>query len=278
MKKNNIFSREYERKIRRRRFIILFITLVILIISVFYIINFSKINNYLRDKYYFIISREIANYDPVQDKQDVDSIIEEELTPSINDVNISNDDVLVENIESESLVHKVNLNNVEIDVFYKVESNGIEYLGISENLLSEYSFDISPNKKRILTENNHSQDTYMLDDSFNVFKLDPEFFYSKSANNRFYKSDIIGMYEGYSWYKDAKFLDDNTIIYISNLPWFGKNEEYIWRTDISDVNNISHFMTSVGGQNIDLGELTEQGIKVNINNEMKLLTFSFVLN
>ena len=37
-------------------------------------------------------------------------------------------------------------------------------------------------------------------------------------------------------------------------------------------------MTSVGGENIDFGELTEEGIKVNINNEMKLLTFSFVLN
>lgn len=47
---------------------------------------------------------------------------------------------------------------------------------------------------------------------------------------------------------------------------------------MSDTQDIKHFMTSIAGENIEFGELTEQGIKVNINNEMKLLTFSFVLN
>ena len=103
------------------------------------------------------------------------------------------------------------------------------------------------------------------------------FFYSNSAKARFYKKDVMSNYENYVWYKNPKFMDDNTIVYVSNLPWFGKNEQYVWKTDVSNLNDLKYFMTSVAGQNIDFVELTEEGIKVNINNEIKLLTFSFVL-
>ena len=276
MKKASIFSREYERKIRRKRFAILFIILFFFLVLVYYIVNFSEFNNYVKNVYYSMITKENDENIDLNNKlnESVDLIGEtKEQEHQENNNNESIDEVSLDYLK-----HEISLNNGEkINIFYE-EGNQIEYIASQDELPKNYRFDISPSRSRILIEELNTQDTYMLDENLNLFKLDPEFFYSNSARTRFYKNDVVSSYENYSWYNNARFLNDNTIVYISNLPWFGKNEQYIWRTDIQDVNNITHFMTSVGGENIDFGELTEEGIKVNINNEMKLLTFSFVLN
>ena len=276
MKKASIFSREYERKIRRKRFAILFIILFFFLVLVYYIVNFSEFNNYVKNVYYSMITKENDENVDLNNKlnESVDLIGEtKEQEHQENNNNESIDEVSLDYLK-----HEISLNNGEkINIFYE-EGNQIEYIASQDELPKNYRFDISPSRSRILIEELNTQDTYMLDENLNLFKLDPEFFYSNSARTRFYKNDVVSSYENYSWYKNARFLNDNTIVYISNLPWFGKNEQYIWRTDIQDVNHITHFMTSVGGENIDFGELTEEGIKVNINNEMKLLTFSFVLN
>lgn len=276
MKKASIFSREYERKIRRKRFAILFIILFFFLVLVYYIVNFSEFNNYVKNVYYSMITKENDENVDLNNKlnESVDLIGEtKEQEHQENNNNESIDEVSLDYLK-----HEISLNNGEkINIFYE-EGNQIEYIASQDELPKNYRFDISPSRSRILIEELNTQDTYMLDENLNLFKLDPEFFYSNSARTRFYKNDVVSSYENYSWYKNARFLNDNTIVYISNLPWFGKNEQYIWRTDIQDVNNITHFMTSVGGENIDFGELTEEGIKVNINNEMKLLTFSFFLN
>ncbi|BAK80795.1 hypothetical protein [Candidatus Arthromitus sp. SFB-rat-Yit] len=273
MRRSSIFSREYEKKIRKKRFIILILILTFLIIGVFYIVNFSKINNYLRDKYYSLISKEISNTNEIEvdkyDENDTNNINEETRIPLEENI---------DNNELDRLIYNVILGDNELKISYMKDENNIKFLGLIDTLDSKYSFDISPNKQKILIENNITQDVYMVDSILNTFKLDPEFFYSNSAKNRFYKNDIRNTYENYAWYKSAKFLDDNTVVYVSNLPWFGRNEQYVWRTDVSDTQDIKHFMTSIAGENIEFGELTEHGIKVNINNEMKLLTFSFVLN
>lgn len=271
MKKASIFSREYEKKIRRKRFAILFIILIFFVVLVYYIVNFSELNNYVKNVYYSMITKEDDENIDLNNQLDENvNLIEE--TKNQGDSEIINEESL------DYLKHEIQLNNSEkVNILYK-EGNQIEYIDSQNELPKNYRIDISPNRSRILIEELNTQDTYMLDENLNLFKLDPEFFYSNSAGARFYKNDIVSSYEDYNWYKNARFLNDNTIVYISNLPWFGKNEQYIWRTDIQDVNNIRHFMTSVGGENIGFGELTEEGIKVNINNEMKLLTFSFVLN
>ena len=61
MRRTNIFSMEYERRIRKKRFFILIIILTILVMVVLYMVNFSEVNNYVRDRYYSIISKEIVN-------------------------------------------------------------------------------------------------------------------------------------------------------------------------------------------------------------------------
>lgn len=281
MRKTSIFSREYEKKLRRKRFFIVSLVLIVLFLIVIYIINFSKINNYFKNAYYSLITREMSsNKDDLLKETDNNKVnISKDLDNYVpSDLQDQNDQIKDVESNANELIHKVMLNNDnEVNIVYINNHDVFEFIGIAPDNVERYSFDISLNKDKIILEDNITQDTYMLDKDFNLFKLDPEFFYSNSAGSRFYKNDIMNRYEGYNWYKDAKFLDDNTIIYISNLPWFGSGDQYIWKTDISDTNNIRHFMTSIGGQNIELGELTQEGVRVNINNEMKLLTFSFVL-
>lgn len=278
MKKASIFSREYEKKIRRKRFAILFIILIFFLVLVYYIVNFSEFNKYVKNVYYSMITKENDRNVDLNNQLNENFGFIGETKEQVEQEHQEYNNESIDEVSLGYLKHEIELNNGEkVNIFYK-EDNQIEYIDSQDELPKNYRVDISPNRSRILIEELNTQDTYMLDENLNLFKLDPEFFYSNSARTRFYKNDIVSSYENYNWYKNARFLNDNTIVYISNLPWFGKNEQYIWRTDIQDVNNIRHFMTSVGGENIDFGELTEEGIKVNINNEMKLLTFSFVLN
>ncbi len=265
MKKTSIFSREFERKVRRKRFIIVSLILIILLIVSLYIVNFSKINVHIKDLYYSTTSKEMSNTneDALVTYEEEKEELKEDQKAELENENIN-------------LKHELTLNNDnKVNILYDKYNEEILFKGVEGD---NYSFDLSPSKKRILIEDNITQDTYMLDDSFNLIKLDPEFFYSNSAKRRFYKTDILRDYEGYKWYKDSKFLDENTVVYVSDLPWFGGSSDYIWKTDLTDLNDIKHFMSNIEGQNISFGELTEEGIKVIINNEIKLLTFSFVLN
>lgn len=272
MKKISIFSREYERKIRRKRFSIVSIVIIFSVLIVVYIINFSNVNDYVKKLYdSTILKQVIKNKDDdvineVEDNKDI--VIEE---------NKSNDKI--SNIEEETfLTREISLSDSEVlNVVYSMNNDLVEFESLGEQVKDSYKFDVSPNKSMIIIDDYKNQNSYLVDSQFNVHNLDPEFFYSNSAKSKFYKNDVISQYENYAWYRNPKFISDDTIVYVSNLPWFGKNEEYVWKSDVSNLNDIKHFMTPIGGQNIDFMELTEEGIKVNINNEIKLLTFSFVL-
>lgn len=278
MKRTSIFSREYERRLRIRRFLILFITIFFSVLLVYYIINFSKFNNYLKNVYYsMIIGDEGLTDENGLNKNQLDENQKDTNTSDNYNENIS--EIIEEKSFIEHLKYEIDLSNDEkVNILYTKDNDRVEFLEDQKELEKIYTFDISPSKNKILIENIETQDTYIIDENLSSFKLDPEFFYSNSARSKFYKKDVMENYPDYAWYKNAKFLTDNSIVYVSNLPWFGKNEQYIWRTDIENLDDILHFMTSVSGQNITFGELTEEGIKVNINNEIKTLTLAFVLN
>ena len=280
MKKNSIFSREYEKKIRRKRFAILSIVLIFFTVLVCYIVNFSRVNNYVKNVYYSLVTKEKHKF--------VDNKFNEEIEDNKNSVEENKQDNAVENKVNENTgsnntYYEVLLEgDIKLKIPYTLDKNVVQYVNVDLNdnnqFANNFRFDVSPKKDKILIEDIINQNIYILDSTFNLKKIDPEFFYSNSAASRFYKKDVLTKYENYFWYSSPRFIDDNTLIYISNLPWFGKNQQYIWKTDLSDIENISHSMTSVSGENITFEELTEEGIKVNINNEIKLLTFSFVLN
>ena len=176
MKKASIFSREYERKIRRKRFAILFIILFFFLVLVYYIVNFSEFNNYVKNVYYSMITKENDENVDLNNKlnESVDLIGEtKEQEHQENNNNESIDEVSLDYLK-----HEISLNNGEkINIFYE-EGNQIEYIASQDELPKNYRFDISPSRSRILIEELNTQDTYMLDENLNLFKLDPEFFYS----------------------------------------------------------------------------------------------------
>ena len=276
MKKNSIFSREYEKKLRRKRFAILTIVLIFFTVLVYYIINFSKFNNYVKNVYYSHVNNEVLKHSADNSKL-VENVVD---SSEENESDILKEEI--ENLNENVNYYEVILEeNLKVHIPYKKEKDTVEFdlTDIEKNNteFKNYNFDISPSKNKILIDDIKNKNAYMLNDKFELFKLDPEFFYSNSAASRFYEKDVLEDYKNYLWYSTPRFLDDNTIVYVSNLPWFGKDEQYIWKTDVSNTSDIRHFMTSVAGGNIVFEELTEEGIKVIINNEIKLLTFSFVL-
>ncbi len=276
MKKISIFSREYERKIRRKRFSIISIVIMFSVLIVVYIVNFANVNEYVKDFYYSMVSKQVIK--DSDDEKEINISHKSEKYENINVEENKNNVEIYDNEQKKILTNKINLSDFEeVNVLYSMDNNLVEFVGLEKEMENKYKFDISPNKTMMLIDDYKAQSTYLVDSQFNVYNLNPEFFYSNSAKSRFYKNDVMSEYENYAWYKNPKFINDSTVVYVSNLPWFGKNEEYIWKSDVSNLNDIKHFMTPIGGENIDFMELTEEGIKVNINNEIKLLTFSFVL-
>ncbi|WP_242946803.1 hypothetical protein [Clostridium haemolyticum] len=60
-------------------------------------------------------------------------------------------------------------------------------------------------------------------------------------------------------------MDDDNIVYISQLPWFNKsNTKYLWKYNISNnihENNLPN-MGEVSGKKIEYGNITSEGLEV----------------
>ena len=171
MKKISIFSREYEKRIRRKRFAILLMVIIFFASLVGYIVNFSQVNDYVKDFYYSMVTKQV-----LKDEQDTSLNAKEnnKLTQDTNDENDKNQNqfAVVDNLDL-GPVHsnkEVKLSDNEIlNVVYYKNGDEVEFQGIDESFVDKYKVDISPNKKLILIDDFNNQNTYLVDSNFNVF-------------------------------------------------------------------------------------------------------------
>ncbi|MGL4850809.1 MAG: hypothetical protein ACRC28_18140 [Clostridium sp.] len=223
MAKPSIFSKNYEKKMKRRRLRITLIIVVLIAVSLglFYQFKLKDMDfNQIINSLQAWVNNENA---PSEEKKD------EVTKPPVKDE--------TPEVVSKAIVKEYKLlDNETIKVKVLDENGNVTFSSIEEK--GYYSSISSDKKEMVVLDKN--QNMFLLNvtgDTKNITKQE----YVSSKGTKYPKDAMLAKEKGrgvdYLWEATPKFIDENTIAYISNLPYFGASakNKYIWIYDI--VNN-----------------------------------------
>lgn len=248
--KPSMFSKDYKSNMRKRkkrkRILILIFMGILLCLCVYYLLN-NKLGS--RD---FRIKTNISSSKDT--KQKIDS---KKSTSSDSKTNTKTNKQTVE--EKSYDVKLPDDQSTKVTYEEKSGNKVFKYIQGATNIKYNIS---SSGSKVIICDSIQNIILVNIDGSTeDITKKD----YTASDGTDFSKDSIIKANSGYVWCSDPKFIDDNTIAYISQLPWInGQNLKYIWIYNIRDKSHTC--IESVSGTSITEGEIdASKGLQFTID-------------
>lgn len=272
MSKPSIFSKDYEREMKRRRKKILLLIIVPIIgLTIFLFTDFDallnkgismkkSINNILLNK----------SKDNIKDEEnkavEVEKKSEEVVKPQVNPEETKTPQ---NEVATENQVFIVSLSDgKKISVQYDVIGTEKNIKGVLD--AKDIAYDISPSKKSIVIQNTKNQDLLYFDVN-NISKDITKKEHRSSKNDVFSKAEQLKKYPNYRWSITPKFIDEDNIAYISELPWINeKSLLYIWK--ISLKNNAHTQVKPAEGKSIIFKNITPKGLETLIDGKIVFVT------
>ena len=250
MAKPSIFSRDYERKMKRRKRNITIVSVLVIILAVVLVVKF-----------------EVANTDFSDLKAKIQAWVDSD-KPKEDD---SSDDTKKNEDKEEKPVVEVPKNlsydfttaNGSIVKAKYQEVNGSKvFQGIEAPQGVTYSMSPSMTKVIISDQNQN----ILLGNVDGTTKDLTKHTYTDKRGNNYNKDDILAKYPDNIWCSSIKFIDDNTLIYFSNLPYLGigVQDKYFWTINTETLQE--QMLTGLVGTNVSIGNLDlANGIEVSVN-------------
>lgn len=245
MRKPSIFSRDYERIMRKRKRILV-ASISLSIVSMALIIVFISRYNFGKGESYLTAwMKDEENIEKEQEKEVLSKEKEMEMAKLDNNI-------------------KILLNGNEFELNCS-ENNGKKVVNSVKNLESEkYCIDNYGEKVIILDKD---QNIFLCDIEGNVIDLTLNEYVSPYGEV-FKKDEILSTYNDYIWHSQVKFLNNNKIVYVSNLPYFGYGlSQFINVVDIYSKEHTT--MWGLNGNNIILKENLDGGLEAVIDGNIK---------
>lgn len=250
MRNVSIFSSKYQKKQRRKKIIKRVLLIIILLVVLFFVFRkpiLDKVNKVKSDIYKENQNRQesLVPETPVEEPDETpETAVEEEVL--YNTFKTSFDE--------------------EIKVVYKEENGDKLYEEVMES--SAIESDISPSKKAVVILEKDSQDLFYMDIDGNVKDITYKTYVS-SRGYRESKESILNRLEDFIWSRNPKFLNDDTVVYLSNLPWFDERQ-FLYVVELDPLNHYNY--QNVKGVDINLLELTEEGLLYEVNGKKYYLS------
>ncbi|AYE35051.1 hypothetical protein [Clostridium septicum] len=260
MAKPSIFSKEYNshmKKRKRNRNILIssIILLVIIGLGVFKfnekLISFSDIKMKIQSLF--------NKGEETLDEKNKDT---EVIHPNIDE------QVKEESKKDEKKILELSINgDRKLKMEYEEKDNKRTFKDIVEMPQGIY-YDISPLKEFLLIIDENQ--------NINLFNTKGEAknitspTYVAPNGEKFEKDTILKIYKEHIWNKDAKFISNTKVAYISNIPYFGYNlNKYIWIVDIQ--NNTHTTLWNSKAKDIEFLGHSDKGLEVTINGNKKYI-------
>lgn len=259
MRKPSIFSRDYERKVRKRKRIIVTISILLFLLIGAIALKLT------REAFDFTYVR--AKIQKWIDEEPTDSnIVDEENNGELqNDTPVTPETPIVPEVKtmdiklSEDKIIKVEYDEVDGKIKFK-EAKEVP-IGIS--------YDINPLKDLIVVTDDKQNIRI-----FNTKGEEKNITKDKyvAPNGEIFKKDVVTTtYKDYLWHNNAKFINDNKIVYKTNMPYFGFGlNQYLWIVDIEGKNEVTLWQSK--GKEIIIGENKEKGTEVTIDGVVKYIS------
>lgn len=260
MAKPSIFSRDYERKMKKRRrrviFLIVIICVVILTVTIKTVvpnIDFSNMRAKLQEWVDSGRSEEDIKDEPVIYDEESNTQQEEE------DIVVEPENQYIDLVVSEDTSLKATY----------IEEDGVKKFTEVESK-EGYSYDISPTANRvIITTPNQDLKLFNIDGTNKVITKDV---HVDTRGVAYLKYQVLEQMPNFIWNTQVKFINDETIIYISEMPYFGQNlvDKYLWIKNVDTFTSPEYpndvMITSIVGNNITIGSVqSDKGIEVNVD-------------
>lgn len=255
MSKPSIFSKEYERKMKRRkRNTIAILLLVVVVISAVALkftyapIDFSNI----RQNIQAWIDSDTSGVQQESVQNTEQSIPEE-----------PKEEVKEEPEEPEEQFMDISLVSGNSAKAVYIEENGQKIFKELQDADNGVTYDISPAKTQMLICDTNAQITlYNIDGSSKVISKDQ---YVSKSGGVFTKEATLASQPAYLWNSNPKFLNEESIIFVTNRPYFGTAavKQYVW---ISNFNNQSDLILwQIQGSKAEIGNKEEKGVAVTVD-------------
>lgn len=240
MGKPSIFSKDYEKQMKKRKKRITFAIFIAVIAGVFITVSMSyMVKNSSKD---LEKSKSIVTTD-------------KDNTKSTESKKIEVTEQKVKKIEA----YDIQLSNGKtISIAYETKNNDKIFKPVSATDGSML-YSISPSAKKAILFDDKAQSIILVD--INGDKQDvtnPQ--YTSTSGTVIEKNTQIAAQPDYIWCSSPRFIDDNNIAYISQLPWIGKTTKYVWIESLEDRNNV--WVQGIEGVELKLGDLTDKGLTV----------------
>ncbi|AND85815.1 hypothetical protein GTH52_14690 [Clostridium tyrobutyricum] len=243
-KKPSIFSKEYEKKMKQRRIRIFAITIIcIVVIALLCIYLTGAFKTALKDvkNEKQSISIKNNNTKDVSKKQPTKST-ESKAENKSNDLKY---EVKLSSGKSVNLTYENNNNNKTFKDVTPKDAN--------------VAYSISPSKKNIVLFDDKSQSILLFDINGNKQDITNSQYVSTNGTVVAKKSQLSSN-PSYIWCSSPKFIDNDNIAYISQLPWIGKTSKYVWIRNLQNKSNV--MVQSIEGESIKFGDVTDKGLTV----------------
>ncbi|MCR3759484.1 hypothetical protein [Clostridium felsineum] len=248
MAKPSIFSSDYEkqqRKRKQRRNISIFLIICAVVFVIIWLGAKANLKNIKFPK----ASTSSSESNKTSNKKSGGTVVKDsKKTSSKNNKDKTQDKALQVNLPDGKQISVVYGENNNDKVVKSVDLNGLN---------GEYT--ISPSNKNVVIYEKDTQNMFFIDSNASVQDITYKS-YTSGGGTAFNKDAILSSTPGYIWIGSPKFVDDNTVVYISQLPWFdNRQNKYVWKFNIIDK---SYVNTNVTGNDIKINGLTDKGIEI----------------
>lgn len=258
MSKPSIFSKEYERKMKRRkRNTIAILVLIIVVISAVALkftyapIDFSNI----RQNIQAWIDSDTSSI-PQETVQNTEESTSEEVS--------SEQEVAEEEKEPEEQFMDISLvSGNSAKAVYIEDENGQKVFKELQGADEGVTYDISPAKTQMLVCDTNAQITlYNIDGSSKIISKDQ---YVSKSGGVFTKEATLASQPQYLWNVNPKFLNEESIIFVTNRPYFGTAavKQYLWITNYN--NGTDTILWQIQGTKAEIGSKEEKGVAVTVD-------------
>lgn len=264
MSKPSIFSKDYAKEMKKRkRNIFLIIILPIIGITIFLITDFDG-----------LINKSISM------KQGINNIFLNKSKAKEVEVPIKTEKpVQVQPKTQEPKVPKTQKENIEnvLITLSDGQKINIEYVivGKEKNIKTisdtkDITYDISPSKKAVVIQSKKNQDMiYVKSNNINIDITKRT--HTSTKGKSFSKEEQLKNHPKYSWSITPKFIDEDNIVYVSELPWINEDQiQFIWKVNLKDNTHIE--VKPASGKSITFKSITSKGLEVDMDGNQSFIT------
>lgn len=236
MAKTSIFSQKYDKKRRQKKRIIK-LALVLLFLGILFPLfrtpimdKVNKVKQDITDENLVIETPE-NNEEPIVAETPVETPVEKKIFTSFT-------------LEEDTLI-SFEMEENETGLVFKVPE-------VNEG----YEVDLSKDRTKILILDRDSQELYLAKANGEYENITYRI-YKSSKGYTESKESILRRKPDFIWAEQPRFLDEDTVVYMSQLPWFDERK-FLY---IVELDPLSHRnFQSVFGTDVVLKELNETGL------------------